>query len=83
LIKIVAFDVERPSFFCLSFLPGRGETYGDLLPHSFEVEAFGVCFKCADLPTLIRIKEAADRPKDRKALAELRVLLEESEKKQV
>ena len=60
-----------------------GETYQTLLSHSFDVEAFGVRFKCIDLPTLIRIKEAADRPKDREALAELRVLLEESEKKQV
>ena len=59
-----------------------GETYDDLLAHSFEVEAFGVRFKCIDLPTLIRIKETAGRPKDREALAELRVLLEESEKKQ-
>jgi predicted nucleotidyltransferase len=58
-----------------------GETYQDLLPNSFEVDAFGVSFKCVDLPTLIRIKEAADRPKDREAVAELRVLLEESEKK--
>jgi predicted nucleotidyltransferase len=60
-----------------------GETYSDLLPHSFEVEAFGVRFKCIDLPKLIRIKEAAGRPKDREAVAELRILLEESEKKQV
>ncbi len=60
-----------------------GEAYQDLLAHSFEVEAFGVRFKCIDLPTLIRIKEAAGGPKDREALAELRVLLEESEKKQV
>jgi hypothetical protein len=59
-----------------------GETYHTLLSHSFEVEAFGVRFKCIDLPTLIRIKEAADRPKDREALAELRVLLEEIERKQ-
>ena len=58
-----------------------GETYSDLLPHSFEVEAFGVRFKCIDLPTLIRIKEAAGRTKDREAIAELRVLLEESAKK--
>ena len=58
------------------------ETYSALLPHSFEVEAFGVRFKCIDLPTLIRIKEAADRPKDREAVTELRVLLEESEEKQ-
>ena len=57
-----------------------GDTYRDLLPHSFEVEAFGVRFKCIDLPTLIRIKEAAGRAKDREALAELRVLLEESKR---
>jgi predicted nucleotidyltransferase len=59
----------------------RGETYQDLLTRSFDVEAFGVRFKCVDLPTLIRIKEAAGRTKDREAIAELRVLLEESEKK--
>ena len=61
----------------------RGETYSDLSPYSFDVEAFGVRFKCIDLPTLIRIKEAADRPIDREAIAELRVLLEETKKKQV
>ena len=59
-----------------------GETYQDLLAHSFDVDAFGAHFKCIDLPTLIRIKEAADRPKDREAIAEPRVLLEEIEKKQ-
>ena len=35
------------------------------------------------LPTLIRIKEVTGRPKDREAVAELRILLEESEKKEV
>jgi hypothetical protein len=60
-----------------------GESYHDLLKHSFDVEAFGVRFKCVDLPTLVRIKETADRPKDRDAIAELRVLLEESAKKKV
>jgi predicted nucleotidyltransferase len=59
-----------------------GETYQTLLPHSFEVEAFGVRFRCLDLPTLIRIKEAAGRRKDLEAIAELRVLLEETEKKE-
>ena len=58
-----------------------GETYQTLLSHSFEVEAFGVRFKCIDLPTLIRIKEAAGRRKDQEAIAELRVLLEETKKK--
>ncbi len=55
---------------------GRG-TYEDLLPHSFDVEAFGVRFKCLDLSSLIRIKEATGRARDREAIAELRVLLEE------
>ncbi len=59
-----------------------GQWYSDLLPHSFEVEAFGFRFKCLDLPTLIRIKEAAGRRKDLEAIAELRVLLGETEKKQ-
>jgi predicted nucleotidyltransferase len=56
-----------------------GGKYEDLLPHSFDVEAFDVRFKCVDLPTLIRIKEAAGRAKDLEAVAELRVLLEEKE----
>jgi len=60
----------------------HGETYQDLLSHSFDVEAFGVRFKCIDLPTLIRIKEAVGRPKDREAIAELRVLLEETKNNQ-
>ena len=59
-----------------------GGTYSDLLQHSVDIEAFDVCFKCIDLPTLIRIKEAAGRPKDREAIAELRVLLEETEQRQ-
>ncbi len=59
----------------------QGETYQTLLPRSFEVEAFGVRFKCLDLTTLIRIKEAAGRRKDLEAIAELRVLLEESQNK--
>ncbi len=56
-----------------------GGNYEDLLQHSFDVEAFDVRFKCIDLPTLIKIKEAAGRAKDLAAVAELRVLLEEKE----
>jgi predicted nucleotidyltransferase len=58
-----------------------GGSYDDLLAHSVEVEAFGVCFRCVDLPTLIHIKAAAGRAKDREAIAELRVLLEEQTKR--
>src|SRR4030095_10238195 len=57
-----------------------GETYKNLLPHSLEIEAFGVRFRCVDLATLIRIKEAAGRAKDYEAIAELRVLLEEKKR---
>lgn len=59
-----------------------GETYRDLLPGSFEVEAFGIRFRCVNLPALIRIKESAARPKDWDAIAELRALLEEKQKNQ-
>lgn len=54
-----------------------GGGYPDLLPHSFEIEAFAVKFKCIDLPTLIRLKRAAGRPRDLEALAELQALQEE------
>src|SRR4030095_7775518 len=57
-----------------------GETYNHLLPHWLEIEAFGVRFRCVDLPTLIRIKQAAGRAKDYGAIAELRVLLEEKKR---
>jgi predicted nucleotidyltransferase len=54
-----------------------GGGYRDLLPHTFVVEAFGVKFKCVDLPTLIKLKRAAGRPKDLESIAELQALLEE------
>ena len=37
----------------------------------------GVSCRCLDLPTLIRVKRAAGRPKDFAAIAELEVILEE------
>ena len=57
-----------------------GGGYRDLLPHTFEVEAFGVKFKCVDLPTLIKLKRAAGRPKDLESIAELEALREERDK---
>ncbi|MEP6663133.1 MAG: hypothetical protein ABJC04_05650 [Verrucomicrobiota bacterium] len=54
-----------------------GGNYRDLIPHSFDLEAFNVKFKCVDLPTLIKLKRAAGRPKDLEALAELETLLRE------
>jgi predicted nucleotidyltransferase len=58
-----------------------GGGYRDLLPHSIEIEAFGVKFKCVDLPTLIKLKRAAGRPKDLESLAELEVLRKEQRAK--
>jgi predicted nucleotidyltransferase len=55
-----------------------GGNYRELLPHTFVVEAFGVKFRCVDLPTLIKLKRAAGRPKDLESIAELTALLEES-----
>jgi predicted nucleotidyltransferase len=57
-----------------------GGNYRDLLPHTFVVEAFGVKFRCVDLPTLIKLKRAAGRPKDLESIAELQALLEETER---
>jgi len=54
-----------------------GGGYSELLPHTVEVEAFGVKLKCVDLPTLIKLKQAAGRPKDFESLAELEALLKE------
>src|SRR5438876_1542800 len=57
-----------------------GGGYRELLVNSFDVEAFGVKFKCVDLPTLIKLKRAAGRPKDLESIAELEALLEERDK---
>ena len=54
-----------------------GGGYRELVSHSVEIAAFNVKFKCVDLPTLIRLKRAAGRPKDLESLAELEALLEE------
>ncbi|MFM7815508.1 MAG: hypothetical protein ACKPGI_00925 [Verrucomicrobiota bacterium] len=39
-----------------------------------------MAFRCVDLPTLIRLKRAAGRPKDLESLAELEALLEERDR---
>jgi predicted nucleotidyltransferase len=57
-----------------------GGGYKDLLPHTFVVAAFGVNFRCLNLPTLIKLKRAAGRPKDLESIAELQALLEERKK---
>lgn len=51
-----------------------GGGYDDLLSHSIEIELFGKTCRCLDLPTLIRTKRAAGRPRDLEAVAELEAL---------
>lgn len=57
-----------------------GGGYRDLLRHTFDVEGFGLTFKCVDLSTLIKLKRAAGRPKDLETLAELQALLDDEER---
>jgi hypothetical protein len=54
-----------------------GGGYYDLVPHSAEHELFDRTHLLLNLPTLIRVKHAAGRPKDFEAIAELQALLEE------
>jgi predicted nucleotidyltransferase len=53
-----------------------GGGYRDLISHTIVVEAFGVKFRCVDLPTLIKLKHAAGRPRDLESIAELQSLLD-------
>jgi hypothetical protein len=57
-----------------------GGTFEALLPHTITLDLFGGPCLCVDLPTLIRLKRAAGRPKDILALAELEALLAASVK---
>lgn len=58
----------------LASISGVGD-YEKVLKHSEEVEAFGVKFRILDLPTLIKAKRAAGRPRDFEHLPELEALL--------
>jgi hypothetical protein len=54
-----------------------GGSYEALLPHSRELEMFGLPCRCLDLDKLIEVKRAAGRPKDLEAIAELEAIREE------
>jgi predicted nucleotidyltransferase len=56
-----------------------GGGYEDLLPHSIEIDLFGVRCHCLGLEKLIEVKRAAGRPKDLEVLAELEAILEQRE----
>jgi len=51
-----------------------GGGYPALLPHTLEIELFGLRCRCLDLDKLIDVKRAAGRPKDLEALAELEAI---------
>lgn len=54
-----------------------GGTYEALLPETIALELFSRTCRCVSLRQLLALKRAAGRPKDREAIAELEVLLEE------
>jgi hypothetical protein len=55
-----------------------GGTYEALLPHSEVREIAGLDCRFVNLPTLIRLKRAAGRPKDLERIAELEALQQET-----
>jgi hypothetical protein len=57
-----------------------GGQYEELFPLSEEIRFLDTDARYVDLPTLIRLKRAAGRPKDFEALAEMEALLEETER---
>jgi predicted nucleotidyltransferase len=58
-------------------VPG-GDNYQDLLPQSIELRlSDDVSIRVVDLDTLIRLKNAAGRPRDLEAVAELLRIKEE------
>ena len=61
----------------LSFTPAGTAGYADLATHAEVVPIYGVPVLVASLEDVIRSKEAANRPKDLRALPTLRQLLDE------
>jgi predicted nucleotidyltransferase len=56
-----------------------GGRYESLVPHTIEIELFGLRCACLDLQKLIEVKRAVGRPKDLEVIAELERLREEGE----
>ncbi len=54
-----------------------GGTFEQLAPDSIRVRIFGNQCLCLGLERLIKVKQAAGRPKDREAVEELKVILQE------
>ncbi|MFL5429207.1 MAG: hypothetical protein ACJ79M_06280, partial [Myxococcales bacterium] len=60
----------------LGEITGGGD-YDRLLPHSTDLQMFGVSIKVLNLEKLIEVKRAAGRPKDFETIAELEAIREE------
>jgi hypothetical protein len=58
-----------------------GGGFTDLAGHTVALDFFGHRCLCLDLPTLIRVKRAAGRPRDLEAIAELEALHAEGGKR--
>jgi hypothetical protein len=54
-----------------------GGNFVALRPHAYPVRVFDREVLCLDLPTLIRVKRAAGRPRDLEAIAELEAIADE------
>ncbi len=72
-------DTDLGKLDLLGEVPGA-RSYDELLPHSTEMEANGIKYRCATLERLIQMKRAAGRPKDLEIIASLQALLEEKRK---
>jgi hypothetical protein len=59
----------------ISFEPAGTTGYDDFAPRAVTITINGVDFPVASLADIVRSKDAADRPKDRRALPVLRELL--------
>ena len=70
---------RRPACLAPGLLTGGGN-YHDLLPSTVVLNPFGRSVRCLALSKLIEVKRAAGRPKGFEAIAELEVLLEESQR---
>jgi hypothetical protein len=65
----------------IAFVPAGGAGYGSLAPRAHQMRVRNINIPVAALEDVIRSKEAADRPKDRRSLPVLRQLLDEIRKR--
>ena len=79
-VEILSFKTDHGVLHCLG-APAGTEGYDDLMAHAECMEVDGVTTYVASLQDLIRMKEAASRPKDRAALVTLRAMQRLSKKR--